>query len=106
MLLSRIARCQARLFSRCLAVCSLAALCACGTTPLQVERLCPPAPEVLLTPPAELAPLIPNRTAADDQDADIPLAQLLDNHAVNAQACFETREQLQALIRWHREATP
>jgi len=106
MLLSRIERRHLRLYSRCLVVCSLAVLSACGTAPLQVERMCPPAPEVLLTPPADLAPLIPNRTAADDQDTDIPLAQLLDNHAVNAQACFETREQLQALIRWHREAVP
>ncbi|MCX7061373.1 MAG: hypothetical protein NTZ11_10835 [Gammaproteobacteria bacterium] len=51
-------------------------------------------------------PLIPNCTAAADEDACIPPDQLLENHVLNAEACFNTREQLQRLIDWHRQAAP
>jgi len=96
----------ARRFSRFLLACSLAALCACGTAPLKGPPMCPMPPATYLLPPEPVLPLIPNCTSADDQDACIPLDQLLDNQIVNAQRCHDAREQLELLIRWHREALP
>ncbi len=100
------ARPPARRCSRFLAVCSLAALCACGTAPSKGPLMILQPPAEYLLPPERPVPLIPNCTAADDEDACIPPEQLLENHVLNAEACFNTREQLQRLIDWHRQAAP
>lgn len=100
------ARRPARRFSPFLLVCSLAALCACGTVPSKGPPMTPQPPAAYLLPPAPPLPLIPNCTAASDQDACIALDQLLENQIVNAHRCFDAREQLQLLIDWHRQTQP
>lgn len=67
----------------------------------------PQPPAEYLLPPEPVLPLIANCTTADaDQDACIGLDQLLENQIVNAQRCFDAREQLQLLIDWHRQTAP